>query len=86
MALIGMARSISVSLLVTLAASCDTLFSGSIGDFLEFYINTEGAFLFTRLLRRNNSKRSLSTPMGVDNVVIGFDMEVQPTMQLDLYA
>ena len=32
----------------------------------------------------------LPAPMGVDYVVIGFDMEVQtfvtPTMQLDLYA
>ena len=27
----------------------------------------------------------LSTPMGVDYVVIGFDMEL-PSMQLDLYA
>ena len=34
-------------------------------------------------------KTFLSTPVGVNYVVIGFDMEVQPlvtTMQLDLYA
>ena len=34
---------------------------------------------------RRGIQASLSTPMGVDYVVIGFDMEVQP-MQLDLYA
>ena len=35
------------------------------------------------------NRHLLSTPMGVDYEVIGFDMEVQPlvpTMQLDLYA
>ena len=30
--------------------------------------------------------RLLITPMGVHYVVIGFDMEVQPSMQFDLYA
>ena len=31
---------------------------------------------------RNISEQSLSTPMGVDYVVIGFDMEVQPLCTL----